>query len=101
MTPTDVIEILGSANPLPNGVAAVLPLQDGESELLREIVADRHGTTVRAARVQRRVRRKFALGLAVAAVAVAVVTVVPFGGGGGGPTPAFAAALVRFANSTP
>jgi hypothetical protein len=101
MTPTDVIEILGAANPLPRGVAAALPLPAGESELLRGIVADRSGTTVRAVRVHRRVRRKFSLGVAVAVAAVAAVTVVPFGGGGGGPTPAFAAALVRFANSTP
>jgi hypothetical protein len=101
MTPTDVIEILGTANPLPRGVAAALPLPVGESELLRGIVADRSGTTLRGVRVHRRVRRKFALGLAVAVAAAVAVTVVPFGGGGGGPTPAFAAALVRFANSTP
>jgi hypothetical protein len=101
MTPTDVIEILGAANPLPRGVAAALPLPVGESELLRGIVAERSGTTVRSVWVHRRVRRKFALGLAVAVAAAAAVTVVPFGSGGGGPTPAFAAALVRFANSTP
>src|ERR1700683_4508742 len=70
MTPTDVIEILGTANPLPRGVAAALPLSAGESELLRGIVADRSGTTVRAVRVHRRVRRKFSLGLAVAVAAV-------------------------------
>src|ERR1700752_504804 len=98
MTPTDVIEILGAANPLPRGVAAALPLPTGASELLRGIVAYRSGTTVRAVRVHRRVRQKFALALAVAVAAVAAVTVVPFGDGGGGPTAAFAAALVRFAN---
>lgn len=101
MTPTDVIEILGAANPLPRDVAAALPLPAGESELLRGIVADRSGSTARAVRVHRRVRRKLALGLAVAVAAVVAVTVMPFGGGGGGPAPAFAAALVRFANSTP
>jgi hypothetical protein len=100
MTPTDVIEILGAANPLPGGVAAALALPAGESELLRGIVADRSATTAQAVRVHRRRRRKFALGVAVAAAAVAAVTVVTLGGGRG-PTPAFAAALVRFANSTP
>src|ERR1700683_863349 len=79
MTPTDVIEILAAANPLPRGVAAALPLPAGESELLRGIVADRSGATAPAVRVHHRGRRKLALGLAVAV----------------------AAALVRFANSTP
>jgi hypothetical protein len=101
MTSTDVIEILAAANPLPRGAAAALPLSALEPELLRGIVADRSGAPVRAVRVHLRASRKFALGFAVAAAAVTAVMVVSLGGGGGGPTPAFAAALVRFANSTP
>ena len=101
MTPTDVIENLGAANPLPARVAATLPLQAGESDLLRGIVAEPYRAPDRAVTVHRRARRTVMLGLAAAAAALGVVMLVPFGGRGGGPTPAFAAALVRFANSTP
>jgi hypothetical protein len=101
MTPAEIIEVLGAANPLPRGVAATLPLQAGEAELVRGIVSDRYSTLGRVARPRRRSRRRVVLGLAVAAAAIAAVTVVPFGGRGSGPAPAFAAALVRFANSTP
>lgn len=101
MTPIDVIEALGAANPLPGSVAAALPLQAGESELVRQIMADRPDPQARPVVVRRRRGRLLALGLAVAAAAVLAVAVVPFGGGSDGPAPAFAAALVRFANSTP
>ncbi len=101
MTPTDIIETLGAANPLPARVAATLPLQVGESDLLRGIVAERFDAPTKAVTVRHRVRPRIVLSLSVAAAAVAVVMLVPFGGRGGGPTPAFAAALVRFADSTP
>src|SRR5579875_653256 len=101
MTPTDVVETLGAANPLPAALAAALPLQGGESDLLRGIVAERYSAPDRVVTRHRRARRRMVVGLAAAAAAVAVVGLVPFGGRGGGPTPAFAAALVRFANSTP
>jgi len=101
MTPTDIIETLGAANPLPTSVAARLPLQVGESELLRGIVAERDNGSTKAVKVHRRAQRGVVFSLAAAAAAVAVVMFLSFGDRGGGPTPAFAASLVRFADSTP
>jgi|SRR5579875_844600 len=95
MTPNDPIKALRNANPLPGTAAARLPVRAGESELLRRIVAYNAPHTSRL-----RPRRRFALAFAAAA-AIAVIALVPFGGGGAGPPSAFAAALVRFANSTP
>jgi hypothetical protein len=50
----------------------------------------------------RRLRRPLMIGLATAALAVATIVVLSLGDGGPGrPSPAFAAAAVRFAESTP
>ena len=100
MTRSHLDAALAAGNPLTDGAAARLPLQDAERELLDLIVA----TPVR--RRPRRIRhlaapRRLALVLAATAALVAALTVLPSEGSGGGPAPAFAAALVRFANASP
>jgi len=105
MTRTEIDATLAAANPLTDQTAVALELHDAEAELIERLAA----TSVRPrplrpapwrSRVMPRRRRVTLVVTATAAVA-AVLALVPFSHRDGGPAPAFAAALVRFAYSSP
>ncbi len=102
MRPDDPIAVLNAANPLTDGAARSLSLENAEAELRERIVASPADRPMAANPAPRRVvRRPLAIAFVVAAAAIAILTASSIAGRDGGPSPAFAAALVRFANSSP
>jgi hypothetical protein len=101
MNASDVISVLRSANPLPQSVAMGMDLAGGESDLRERIIAQPTEHERRSTRATVRARRPIVLALTTAVAAVALLAGLSLGGRSSGPAPAFAAALVRFANSTP
>jgi hypothetical protein len=101
MTLSTINAQLAAANPLSDGVAATLPLEEAERELVQRLLAIpvRPHAPRTPSRVLRRRRVVLALGVAVAVVSALMLE--PSGGQDGGPVSAFAAPLVRFANASP
>jgi hypothetical protein len=93
--------MLRAANPLTDRAAGSLSLQDAEAELRERIAASLADEPTAVPPRGRVVRRPLALGAVVAAAVIAILAVSSIAGRDGGPAPAFAAALVRFANSSP
>jgi hypothetical protein len=95
---------LSAANPIDRAAASELPLEQAESKLLAEIMAEPREVDPKPrglARTRRRTGRYLVLG-GVATAALVLFFVISAGGGPGSrPAPAFGAELVRFADSSP
>ena len=100
MTRSVIDAALAAANPLSERACAALPLHDAETEMVERITAIPVPRPASSPAAPRRQRIAVVFVVAVAAIAAAV-TLLPSGESGGGPAPAFAAALVRFANTSP
>ena len=100
MSMWDIEMELAAANPAPSARIAELPLAEAEHEMLREIAAQPVRTPA-ARRLPRPRRRHVALVAAALAAAGLAIAVVGGTDRPGKPEPAFAAELVRFAESSP